>query len=188
MTESEAHLLAFLRELDDPDWLERPQRYNRGETTALFGSLATRLEGDFAARCTAEQDTQDSSEYGRIAVPEEATVCGTRIVVCVSKFGSLALVCADNPGAFFGTEDAQAEGELDRADLANCPGTFSGPAGGIASSAPSNGHTDSVRPVPARQPLLGVADKRRRERFCTDGCTHAWHQLAARADTETTTA
>ncbi|WP_406321285.1 hypothetical protein [Streptomyces sp. NBC_01637] len=118
MTESEADLLAFLRELDDPDWLERPQRYNRGETAALFGSLVTRLEGDFAARCTAEQDTQDSSEYGRIAVPEGATVCGTRIVVCVSKFGSLALVCADNPGAFFGTDDAQAEGELDGADLA----------------------------------------------------------------------
>lgn len=36
----------------------------------------------------------------------------------MSKFGSLALVCADNPGAFFGTEDAQAEGALDGADLA----------------------------------------------------------------------
>ncbi|MFJ9519315.1 DUF5958 family protein [Kitasatospora sp. NPDC101801] len=23
--------------------------------------------------------------------------------------------------------------------------------------------------------LLGVADKRRREQFCADGCTHAWH-------------
>ncbi|MHA6765027.1 DUF5958 family protein [Streptacidiphilus sp. PAMC 29251] len=32
--------------------------------------------------------------------------------------------------------------------------------------------------------LLGVADKRRRERFCADGCTHAWHQLTAGADTE----
>lgn len=36
----------------------------------------------------------------------------------MSKFGSLALVCADNPGAFLGTEEAQAEGELDGADLA----------------------------------------------------------------------
>ncbi|WP_371619902.1 DUF5958 family protein [Streptomyces sp. NBC_00454] len=26
--------------------------------------------------------------------------------------------------------------------------------------------------------LLGVADERRRERFCADGCGHAWHQLA----------
>lgn len=36
--------------------------------------------------------------------------------------------------------------------------------------------------------LLGVADQRRRERFCADGCTHAWHQLAAEADTEAATA
>ncbi|MFE4832086.1 hypothetical protein [Streptomyces sp. NPDC056672] len=36
----------------------------------------------------------------------------------MSKFGSLALVSADNPGAFFGTDDAQAEGELDAGDLA----------------------------------------------------------------------
>ncbi|MFH9216290.1 DUF5958 family protein [Streptomyces anulatus] len=36
--------------------------------------------------------------------------------------------------------------------------------------------------------LLGVADKRRRERFCADGCAHAWHQLTAGADTEAATA
>ncbi|MFC0431655.1 DUF5958 family protein [Kutzneria buriramensis] len=27
--------------------------------------------------------------------------------------------------------------------------------------------------------LLGVADERRRARFCTDGCSHAWHHLTA---------
>ncbi|MER5352959.1 DUF5958 family protein [Kitasatospora sp. NPDC002551] len=36
--------------------------------------------------------------------------------------------------------------------------------------------------------LLGVADKRCRERFCAGGCTHAWHRLAAGADTEAATA
>ncbi|NEA73820.1 hypothetical protein [Streptomyces sp. SID13588] len=118
MTESEADLLLLLRELDDPGWLEWSQHYDRGETAVHFDVLVARLEGDFAARCTAEQDTQDSSEYGRVVVPGDATVCGTRIVVCVSKFGSLALVCADNPGAFLGTDDAQAEGELDGVDLA----------------------------------------------------------------------
>ncbi|MEU4089291.1 hypothetical protein [Streptomyces aureus] len=118
MTESAADLLALLRELDDPGWLEWPQDYDRGETAARFGTLVARLESDFAARCTVEPDAQDSSEYGRITVPGEVTVCGTRIVVCVSKFGSLALVCADNPGAFLGTDEAQVEGELDVADLA----------------------------------------------------------------------
>ncbi|WP_329611675.1 hypothetical protein [Kitasatospora herbaricolor] len=118
MSESEADLLAWLGKLDDPEWLERPQHYDRGETAVHFGALVARLEGDFAAPCTAEQDTQDSSEYGRVVVPGDATVCGTRIVVCVSRFGSLALVCADNPGAFLGTKEAHAEGELDSADLA----------------------------------------------------------------------
>ncbi|BDH07289.1 DUF5958 family protein [Streptomyces seoulensis] len=36
--------------------------------------------------------------------------------------------------------------------------------------------------------LLRVADKRRRERFCADGCTHAWHQLLTGADAEAATA
>ncbi|MEV7884970.1 hypothetical protein ACWD3I_08060 [Streptomyces sp. NPDC002817] len=118
MTGDSRQLLALLRELDDPQWLEKPRGYDREGTGRLFGTLAARLEGDFATRCDTEQDTQDSSEYGRVTVPAEATVCGTRIVVCVSRFGSLALVCADNPGAYFGTDDAQAEGVLDAGDLA----------------------------------------------------------------------
>ncbi|MGI5171752.1 hypothetical protein ACQEU3_46145 [Spirillospora sp. CA-253888] len=118
MMKNDEDLLALLRELDDPKWPEWPQSYDRSETAVRFNALVARLAGDFAARCTADPDNQDSSEYGRVTVPAEATACGTRIVVCVSKFGSLALVCADNPGAFLGTQDAQAEGELDATDLA----------------------------------------------------------------------
>ena len=72
---------------------------------------------DFATSCTTERDTQDSSEYGRVLVPPGATRGTARIVVCVSKFGSLAVICAENPGAFFGTYDALAEGALDPVDL-----------------------------------------------------------------------
>ena len=35
--------------------------------------------------------------------------------------------------------------------------------------------------------LLGVADDRRRRRFCADGCGHAWHHLKTGAGTETAT-
>jgi hypothetical protein len=119
VTESGADLLALLHELDDPQWLEWPATYDRNAVAARFGELVTRLESDFGVPCVAEQDTQDSSEFGRVIVPAEATVCGTRLVVCVSKFGSLALVCAENPGAFLGTQDAQDEGELDAVDLAS---------------------------------------------------------------------
>lgn len=124
VTKYEAELVAMLRDLDDPEWLERPRDYDRGETGALFNDLVAHLEDDFATPCVSERDTQDSSEYGRVTVPADATVCGTRIVVCVSKFGSLALVCADNPGAFLGTGEAQTEGELDAADLDKVCGTL----------------------------------------------------------------
>ncbi|WP_236063680.1 hypothetical protein [Streptomyces poriferorum] len=115
---SEAELLALLRGLDDPERLEWPLKYDRAAVGLAFGGLVRRMEKDFGVPCESEQDTQDSSEYGRVRVPAEATVCGTRIVVCVSKFGSLAEVCADNPGAFLGTEEARAEGALDATDLA----------------------------------------------------------------------
>ncbi|WP_089512087.1 hypothetical protein [Streptomyces sp. NBS 14/10] len=127
MTEHNEDLVALLRELDDPEWLERPRDYDRGEVGVLFNVLVARLEGEFAAPCVGERDTQDSSEYGRVTVPADATVCGTRIVVCVSKFGSLALVCADNPGAFLGTGEAQVEGELNAADLDKVTGTLANP-------------------------------------------------------------
>ncbi|WP_372351088.1 hypothetical protein [Streptomyces sp. KL116D] len=115
---SETELLALLRELDDPERLEKPLYYDRAATGLTFSRLIRRLEADFGSPCESERDTQDSSQYGRIHVPADATICGTRIVVCVSKFGSLAEVCADNPGAFLGTDEARDEGALDPADLA----------------------------------------------------------------------
>ncbi|NGO88020.1 hypothetical protein GPA20_31580 [Streptomyces sp. 196(2019)] len=118
MVMSETELPALLRELDDPERLERPLNYDRAASALAFGGLVGRLGADFGVQCEFERDTLHSSEYGRVRVPAEATVCGTRIVVCVSKFGSLAAVCADNPGAFLGAEDAQEEGALDPGDLA----------------------------------------------------------------------
>ncbi|MFE7030749.1 hypothetical protein ACFU9Y_10585 [Streptomyces sp. NPDC057621] len=42
----------------------------------------------------------------------------------MSKFGSLAEVCADNPGAFLGTDEACALGALEFADLATVERTL----------------------------------------------------------------
>ncbi|MGW2378501.1 DUF5958 family protein [Kitasatospora sp. NPDC001683] len=36
--------------------------------------------------------------------------------------------------------------------------------------------------------LLGVADERRRVRFCASGCRHGWHHLSTAASIETATA
>jgi hypothetical protein len=50
-------------------------------------------------------------------VPASALKGGSRLVVCVSKFGNLALICAENPGAFLSTAEAIEEGELHVDDL-----------------------------------------------------------------------
>ncbi|WP_063761444.1 hypothetical protein [Streptomyces exfoliatus] len=109
MAKSKMELLALLREVDAPERLERSLHQTAPRPASSSGARC-RLEADFGASCESERDTQDSSEYGRVHVPADATVCGTRIVVCVNKFGSLAEVCADDPGAFLGTDEAREEG------------------------------------------------------------------------------
>lgn len=117
---SDAELMKLLRDLDDPQSAQWPREFSPDQAAAPFDRLRSRLEAAFEAGCPAEQgeDIQDSSRYGRIEVPAEATVCGTRILVVVSNFGPLAVVAADDPGAFLGTADAEEQGELDPGDLA----------------------------------------------------------------------
>lgn len=115
--EGDVNLMEMLRRLDDPEWLEFPAGYSGTEAADSFSRLVAQIDSRFSTRCEIDQDIQDSAQYGRLNVPGEATVCGTRIVVLVSRFKPLAMVAADNPGAFFGTDDARAEGELDVSDL-----------------------------------------------------------------------
>ncbi len=68
MAMSKVELLALLRELDDPKQLEWPLNYDRAAARLAFGGLVRRLETDLGAQCEFEQDTQDSSEYGRARV------------------------------------------------------------------------------------------------------------------------
>jgi hypothetical protein len=96
VVDNDVDLLAVLRELGDPDWLEWPRSYDRVAAAERFASLTARLEASFAASTTSEQDLQDLSECRRVLVRAAATGRGTRIVVCVSKFGSMAVICAEN--------------------------------------------------------------------------------------------
>ncbi|MFI1018164.1 hypothetical protein [Streptomyces sp. NPDC020965] len=115
--ERDANLMEMLHRLDDPEWLEAPADYNPADTAASFDRLAAQVDSRFSTRCRIDRDIQDSAQYGRIEVPGEATVCGTRIVFLASRFKPLTMVAADNPGAFLSTDEARAEGELDASDL-----------------------------------------------------------------------
>ncbi|WP_255431316.1 DUF5958 family protein [Streptacidiphilus sp. PB12-B1b] len=49
---------------------------------------------------------------------------------------------------------------------------------------PQDERVKAFRPLVA---LLGVADRRRRERFCAAGCSHAWHRLGTGTGPEAAT-
>ncbi|MFC7973973.1 hypothetical protein ACFUT3_01755 [Streptomyces cinereoruber] len=117
MTYTDADLTALLHRLDDPELVEHPPGYDHAATRALFERLVARLDADFDTRCTADHQVQDASLHARVEVPTEATVCGERIVVSVSNFGSMAVVAAENPGVYSDTEEAAEAGALDITDL-----------------------------------------------------------------------
>ncbi|MFE3202465.1 hypothetical protein [Embleya sp. NPDC059237] len=117
MMNDEVAVIALLRRLDDADHLTGPREYDEGRISVMLDRLVSRLEGEFATRCPAERYGRNTVEYACVVVPGEATVCGERIVVSVSNFGSLAMVAAENPGAYPGTDDAREEGALDVGDL-----------------------------------------------------------------------
>ncbi len=115
--ERDVSLIELLQYLDDPESPEAPADYSLTKAAASFDRLALQIESCFSVICKTDRRIQDSAQYGRIEVPARATICGTRIVALVSKFSPLAMVAADNPGAFLGTDEARAEGELDVIDL-----------------------------------------------------------------------
>lgn len=118
--------MQILHRLDDPECPEEPADYNAADAAASFSGLNGQMGARFSTSCEIDRGIQDSAQYGRIEIPGEATVCGTRIVVLVSKFKPLAMVAADNPGAFLGTDEACAEGELDASDLEKVEKVLSG--------------------------------------------------------------
>uniref|UniRef100_A8M7H2 Uncharacterized protein n=2 Tax=Salinispora arenicola TaxID=168697 RepID=A8M7H2_SALAI len=115
--ERDVSLMEMLHYLDDPESPEVPADYSLTRAATSFDRLALQIESRFSVICKIDRRIQDSAQYGRIEVPATATICGTRIVVLVSKFSPLVMVAADNPGAFFGTDEARAEGRLDVIDL-----------------------------------------------------------------------
>ncbi|BCY11096.1 hypothetical protein [Actinoplanes sp. L3-i22] len=118
--------MEILHQLDDPEWGEFPSNYDETRTAASSSRLVMQINSRFSIGCEIDQDIQDSAQYGRIEVPAQATVCGTRIVVLVSRFHPLAMVAADNQGAFLGTDEAHAEGALAASDLETVEQALSG--------------------------------------------------------------
>ncbi|MEW2428081.1 hypothetical protein AB0877_08715 [Micromonospora sp. NPDC047644] len=75
--EAEVDLMAILRRLDDPEWLESPAGYSSADAAASFDNLLSQISSRFLELGEIDRDIQDSAQYGRIEVSGKATVCGT---------------------------------------------------------------------------------------------------------------
>jgi hypothetical protein len=77
---------ALLREFDDPHRLERPRDFDLEASARRFAQLTRALVERFGPSCRSGLN-QDTSDYGGISVPAEATGLGRPLWVGMSTFG-----------------------------------------------------------------------------------------------------
>jgi hypothetical protein len=92
--------LGLMRSLDDPTALEYPRHYDLSAARRDLVRLAARFSANFGADCPFDVRVEDASFLGRIEIPASATATGERLVVVVSNFGRLAVLCLENPGVW----------------------------------------------------------------------------------------
>ncbi|MCX5329248.1 hypothetical protein OG864_08115 [Streptomyces sp. NBC_00124] len=78
---------ALLREHDDPGHLESPPDFDRETSRSCFARLLSALEERFGPSCSSGRG-QDSSFYGVIEVPADATGVDWAMGVAMSNFGN----------------------------------------------------------------------------------------------------
>lgn len=78
---------ALLLEHDDPRHLEHPADFDRETSRNCFARLVSALEERFGPSCSSGLG-QDTSFYGVIDVPADATGLGLPMSVAMSNFGS----------------------------------------------------------------------------------------------------
>jgi hypothetical protein len=115
--DDEQELRDLLHEHDEAGGLEHPAFYNHRKTRAAFNALVERLDADFSTSCRADRDIEDASLHGRIEIPVEAVGGAAQLVVSVSNFGSMAVVSAENPGAYLDLTEALADDAITGTDL-----------------------------------------------------------------------
>ena len=99
-------LRRLLRDLDDPEHMERPFDFDLRTTEKRFAELVARLQRDFRTTCRVDAGVlvQDALYYGQAVVPAEATNSAADLFVRVSNFGSMAVYGIEAPGAYLGEE------------------------------------------------------------------------------------
>ncbi|MFH9355624.1 hypothetical protein [Kitasatospora sp. NPDC017646] len=94
------HVLALLKQLDDPDHMEFPQNYDHAATRTRFDRLAANLDQRFHCTCVVDRGVQDANHHGTIVIPTLASASGDHITITISNYGNLAAVTLGNPGSY----------------------------------------------------------------------------------------
>ena len=113
----EDDLRAALHRYDEAGGLVRPTGYDHAVVRAAFDVLVERLDAEFDTSCRVDRQVEDASLHGRIEIPVEAVRGRAQLVVSVSNFGSMAVVSAENPGAYLDLAEALADHAADSGDL-----------------------------------------------------------------------
>lgn len=93
MTSADDVLWATLRQLDDPNRLERPADFDEGQAKARFARLVNLIETAFRCDCNTDAGPlliQDAAFFGDVMIPGEVTETGQELCVRVSNFGPMA--------------------------------------------------------------------------------------------------
>ncbi|MEW2130543.1 hypothetical protein [Streptomyces sp. NPDC005435] len=96
----------LLREHDDPDHLERPENFDLPSARDAFARLVSALEEAFGPSCSNGLG-QDTSYYGGIKIPVEATGLGRPLWVQMSNFGAYFVTAGT--GAHWGAPDCEGD-------------------------------------------------------------------------------
>jgi hypothetical protein len=115
----------MLYEIDDPNHLERPQRFDSDNEVQRAHRLISALSTSFNWKLTIDAGTgavQDASFLGDISIPPQATCSGHRIVIRLSNFGHLAVVAAEGFGVHDQAQMAMLIDDQDRHAVARALG------------------------------------------------------------------
>lgn len=123
---SASETMSLLHSLDDPDprCTEMPSDFNYRAEHKRFKLLVEVIDAAFSCSCNWDDRGQDTTELGRIVIPEDVLDSPVRIVISISNFGRMAIVTLENPSTRSDEETKELMAVSDRTRIENALGSL----------------------------------------------------------------